>query len=187
MPMTTHSRTGLSPLALASNAIVWISAVIVMGILSYLISLNNNQGDHIIYEEVIVCPVHFAPPSLRHDSLTTPLQAVLTVAFFLVAFFLGAYPGYVLLFNLVFSYLWLVAVAFTASDFTYSNSALLHTVEAFSFIALCVNPVLHNLLSLLTSASASSCSSTLFTIGISATEVERRQRRGCDAPVIRVL
>ncbi len=50
--MTT--RTGLAPFFLISNAIIWISAVIVMGILSYLISLNNNQGDHIIYEEVIV-------------------------------------------------------------------------------------------------------------------------------------
>jgi hypothetical protein len=60
----------------------------------------------------------------------------LTTAFYLFAFFLGAYPGYVLLFNLIFSYLWLVAVSFTASDWTYSNSALLHTAEAFSFIAL---------------------------------------------------
>ncbi|KAH8904824.1 hypothetical protein BR93DRAFT_930245 [Coniochaeta sp. PMI_546] len=114
MAMTRHDRVGLPPLMLASNILVWISAVIVMGILSYFISLNNNQGDHVIYEEVI---------------------AVLTVVFFLAAFFLHAYPGYILLFNLIFSYLWLVAVAFTASDFTHSNSALLNTVEAFSFIA----------------------------------------------------
>ena len=40
---------------LASNAIIWVSAVIVMGIVSYWISQNNgNNGDHIIYEEVIV-------------------------------------------------------------------------------------------------------------------------------------
>lgn len=58
------------------------------------------------------------------------------MAFFLAAFFLRAFTGYVLLFNLIFSYLWLVAVAFTASDFSYADSALLHTVEAFSFIAL---------------------------------------------------
>ncbi len=63
----------------------------------------------------------------------------MTVAFFLISFFLGTYPGYTLMFNLIFSYLWIVAVAFTASDFTYSNSALLHTVEAFSFIALYVD------------------------------------------------
>ena len=109
------SRVGLSPFLMVSNIIIWISAVIVMGILSYLISQNNNQGDHVIYEEVV---------------------AVLTVALFLVAFVLGAYAGFFLLFNLIFSYLWLVVVAFVASDFTYSNSALLHAVEAFSFIAL---------------------------------------------------
>lgn len=70
--------------------------------------------------------------------LTIPalLQSVLTVAFFLVSFILGTYPGYILMFNLIFSYLWLVAVAFTASDFSNSKSNLALTVEAFSFIAL---------------------------------------------------
>ena len=63
---------------------------------------------------------------------------MLTVVFFLLAFFIGAYPGHLLTFNLVFSYLWIVAVAFTADDFTHSNSALAETVEAFSFIALYV-------------------------------------------------
>ncbi|KAL1844960.1 hypothetical protein VTK73DRAFT_1428 [Phialemonium thermophilum] len=63
-------------------------------------------------------------------------QSVLTVAFFLLAFFLGSRPGHVLLFNLIFSYLWLVAVVFTAEDFSNSGAgALAHTVEAFSFIA----------------------------------------------------
>lgn len=114
---TTHHTRRLDPVTGAFNVIVWISAVIVMGILSYLISLNNNQGSHVIYEEVI---------------------SVLTVAFYLAAFFLGT--GYVLIFNLIFSYLWLVAVAFTASDWTYAQSALLHAVEAFSFIALYVDP-----------------------------------------------
>lgn len=54
MPVTRHSYVGLSPLMLVTNILVWISAVIVMGILSYWISVNNHQGDHIIYEEVIV-------------------------------------------------------------------------------------------------------------------------------------
>lgn len=108
---TTRARTGLPPVLLATSALVWISAVIVMGILSYLISLNGEAGSRIIYMEVI---------------------AVLTVVFYLVSFFLATF---VLLFNLIFSYLWLVAVVFTAEGFTYSNSALLHTVEAFSFIA----------------------------------------------------
>ncbi len=57
--MPTTRTTGLAPFFLISNGIIWVSAVIVMGILSYFISLNNNQGDHIIYEEVIVC---YPPP-----------------------------------------------------------------------------------------------------------------------------
>ena len=44
------------------------------------------------------------------------LQAVLTVAVFLASFILGTYPGYVLLFNIIFSYLWLVVVVFTARE-----------------------------------------------------------------------
>jgi len=105
---------GVSPFTHVSNALIWISAVIVMGILSYLISQNRNQGDHVIYEEVI---------------------AVLTVAFFAIAWFLGNLVHYSLMFNLIFSYLWLVAVVFTASDWSGDSGALAHTVEAFSFIA----------------------------------------------------
>ncbi len=60
---TSRARTGLSPFLMASNALIWISAVIVMGILSYLISLNNNQGDQIIYMEVVVC----SPPKTPRD------------------------------------------------------------------------------------------------------------------------
>ena len=72
---------------------------------------------------------------------TRRAQSVLTTAFFLFAFFVGAYAGFFLLFNLIFSYLWIVAVAFTAQ--AWSNNyvgALEHTVEAFCFIALCVHP-----------------------------------------------
>lgn len=54
MALTRHDRVGLPPAMMASNILVWISAVIVMGILSYFLSLNKHQGDHIIYEEVIV-------------------------------------------------------------------------------------------------------------------------------------
>ncbi len=54
---------GLAPFFLITNALVWISAVIVMGIESYWISQNNNQGSHVIYEEVIVrAPPCHAPP-----------------------------------------------------------------------------------------------------------------------------
>jgi len=63
---TTRARTGFSPIFMLTNALIWISAVIVMGILSYLISLNGQAGSHIIYMEVI---------------------SVLTVVFFLFAFF----------------------------------------------------------------------------------------------------
>ena len=58
MPVTTHRSVALSPAHSVSNIIIWVSAVIVMGILSYFISQNNNQGDHIIYEEVIVGSPH---------------------------------------------------------------------------------------------------------------------------------
>lgn len=114
---TTTTRTSgsrkMDPITTGLNLVVWVSSVIVMGILAYLVSLNRNQGSHVIYELTI---------------------AVLTVVFYLAAFFLPVHFG--LLFNIVFSHLWIVAVAFTASDWTYSGSALLHAAEAFSFIAL---------------------------------------------------
>lgn len=53
----TRARTGLSPLLLATNLLIWISAVIVMGILSYLISLSGEAGSRVIYMEVIVCAI----------------------------------------------------------------------------------------------------------------------------------
>ncbi|RYO99411.1 hypothetical protein DL764_006806 [Monosporascus ibericus] len=109
-------RSGLSPLLLLSSIIIWCSAVIVMGIVSYFISQDTYPvGRLIIYTEVI---------------------SVLTVAFFVASFLLGKSPGYSLLFNIIFSYLWLVAVVFTASAWSHSGvGALAHTVEAFSFIA----------------------------------------------------
>jgi len=96
---------------------------------------------------------------------------VLTVVLFLLAFFIGAYPDYLLIFNLVFSYLWIVAVAFTTDDFTHSNSALAETVEAFSFIALYVKLILYTPNLLTKPSSASACYSTSFTNGILATVV----------------
>jgi hypothetical protein len=48
-----RARTGLSSFLLASSALVWVSSVIVMGILAYLVS-RGWGGDHIIYELVIV-------------------------------------------------------------------------------------------------------------------------------------
>ena len=115
------ARVGLSPILMGTTVLAWISAVIVMGILAYLISVQRSNGydtypgDHTVYELVV---------------------AVLTTAGLLAGLVLGAFAGFFLLFNLIFSYLWIVVVAFVASDYTYANSALLHTVEAFSFIAL---------------------------------------------------
>lgn len=114
---TSGTRTGLHPFNLVNNALIWISAVIVMGILSYYIHHQRPfVSSHVIYEEVI---------------------AVLTVAFFVFSFFLGGRRHYHMLFNLIFSYLWLVSVVFTAQDWSRDRgTAFDHTVEAFSFIAL---------------------------------------------------
>ncbi|KAI8963112.1 hypothetical protein F5Y11DRAFT_320382 [Daldinia sp. FL1419] len=115
MARTDGSRFSLPPFFLISNALIWISAVIVMGIISYFISQSSYVPGRIIYEEVI---------------------SVLTVAFFLASFVIGTYPGSILLFNVIFSYLWLVAVVFTAEDWSSEYAGeLAHTVEAFSFIA----------------------------------------------------
>ncbi|KAL2140926.1 hypothetical protein VTI28DRAFT_3023 [Corynascus sepedonium] len=109
----TRARTGLTTFLLASSALIWASAVSVMGILAYYVSLGW-RGTHLVYDLVI---------------------AVLTTAFFPLAFFLVVSPGFILLFNLLFSYLWLVVVSFTASDWSRSNNDILLTAEAFSFIA----------------------------------------------------
>jgi hypothetical protein len=119
------NRVHMEPVSAALNIFVWICALIVMGITAYLISTDNTgwswsgawrSNSHVQYEITI---------------------AVLTVVFYLAAFVL---PGvhYSLLFNIIFSHLWIVAVAFVASDWTYSDSSLLHAAEAFAFLALYV-------------------------------------------------
>lgn len=50
MPATTVSR----PLTVLTRFMQWSSAVIVMGITSFFIH-NYPKGEHIIYQEVIVC------------------------------------------------------------------------------------------------------------------------------------
>ncbi|KAK4184438.1 hypothetical protein QBC35DRAFT_391737 [Podospora australis] len=109
----TSARTGLAAPVLASTALAWISSVIVMGILAYLVS-EGWRGSVVIYTLVV---------------------SVLTTVVYLAAFFLARYPGYILLFNLIFSYLWIVVFAFLAHYWTDSGSALLHAAEAFSFLA----------------------------------------------------
>ncbi len=51
MAMTRHDRIGLPPLMLASNILVWISAVIVMGILSFTM-LNLADVFHILIDQL---------------------------------------------------------------------------------------------------------------------------------------
>ncbi|KAL2162585.1 hypothetical protein VTH06DRAFT_7499 [Thermothelomyces fergusii] len=109
----TRARTGLTGFLLASSALIWASAVIVMGILAYYVSYGF-RGTRLIYSLVI---------------------SVLTSAFFPLAYFLVVSPGFIILFNLIFSYLWLVVVTFVASDWSYSHVGNLLTAEAFSFIA----------------------------------------------------
>ena len=118
---TTRDRAGtagrhrISPILMGTNLLIWISAVIVMGITAWLVKENNGiAANRVIYILVI---------------------SVLTTAFFLASFFLSAFAGFFLLFNLIFSYLWLVAVVFTAEGYSNSNNSYLLTIEAFSFIA----------------------------------------------------
>ena len=44
------------PLQLVTRTLQWCSAVIVMGLTSYFIS-HGPKGEHIIYQEVIVCAI----------------------------------------------------------------------------------------------------------------------------------
>lgn len=60
----TRARTGLSSFLLASSALVWVSSVIVLGILAYLVS-EGWEGDHIIYTLVIVSPSLMPAASYR--------------------------------------------------------------------------------------------------------------------------
>ncbi|KAF9251046.1 hypothetical protein DTO006G1_4084 [Penicillium roqueforti] len=87
------------PLQLATRAMQWSSAVIVMGLTSFFIN-RGPRGQHTIYQEVI---------------------AVLSVVFFLLAFispFLPSLSRFVLAIDVVFSYLWLTAFIFSAQDYS---------------------------------------------------------------------
>lgn len=72
----TSSRFALPPFFLVSNVIIWISAVIVMGIVSYFISEGAYVGNHIIYEEVIVSPIHNYAPCFESARLLTHAYTV---------------------------------------------------------------------------------------------------------------
>lgn len=92
------------PLQLATRTLQWSSAVIVMGLTSFFIK-RGPLGLHIIYQEVIA-----RHPSPGFIFGANALQAVLSVVFFLPAFtspFLPTALGkYVLLIDVIFSYLY---------------------------------------------------------------------------------
>jgi hypothetical protein len=54
MPFSSRVRSGLSPVFMATNVLIWISALIVMGILAYWFSQQNAQPDSIIFMLVVV-------------------------------------------------------------------------------------------------------------------------------------
>ncbi|PLB44902.1 hypothetical protein P170DRAFT_367107 [Aspergillus steynii IBT 23096] len=91
------------PIQLVSRVMQWTSAVIVMGITSYFIN-KGPRGQHLIFTEVI---------------------STLSVVFFLPAFVSPFMPTalgkFVLLIDVVFSYLWLTSFIFAAQDYNESN------------------------------------------------------------------
>ncbi|KAL4787153.1 membrane-associating domain-containing protein [Aspergillus varians] len=94
------------PALLLARALQWASAVIVMGITSYFIR-TGPRGQHIIYQEVI---------------------AVISVVAFLPAFVSPFMPNilsrFVILIDVVFSYLWLTSFIFAAQDYNWRNCFL---------------------------------------------------------------
>ncbi|KAJ5773716.1 hypothetical protein N7457_008612 [Penicillium paradoxum] len=88
------------PLQLATRTLQWISAVIVMGLTSYFLH-HGPHGQHMIYQEVI---------------------AVSSVIFFIPAFISPFLPSalsrFVLVIDVIFSYLWLTAFIFAAQDYS---------------------------------------------------------------------
>ncbi|KAK4871090.1 hypothetical protein LT330_000327 [Penicillium expansum] len=104
------STTLARPLQLATRAMQWGSAVIVMGLTSFFIN-RGPRGQHTIYQEVI---------------------AVLSVVFFLPAFISPFMPSslgrFVLAIDVIFSYLWLTAFIFSAQD--YSTRRCYHAIPA---------------------------------------------------------
>ncbi|KAJ5198650.1 uncharacterized protein N7498_007767 [Penicillium cinerascens] len=115
------------PLQLATRALQWCSAVIVLGLTAYFIN-TGPRGEHIIYQEVI---------------------AVLSVVFFLPAFISPFLPTtlskFVLIIDVIFSYLWLTSFIFAAQDYNWHlcyfhappgvSCSIKYANEAFIFLA----------------------------------------------------
>lgn len=60
------------PLQLVTRTLQWSSAVIVMGLTSYFIK-QGPKGQHLIYQEVIVCSVYPSSNSKHTSSSSTAL------------------------------------------------------------------------------------------------------------------
>ncbi|WEW59208.1 hypothetical protein PRK78_004677 [Emydomyces testavorans] len=100
--------TPLSAGLLLMRLLQWVSAVIVMGIVSYFIH-KGPKGTHLIYEEVI---------------------AVLSVAFFLpglISPFMPRVGWLAFPVDLIFSYLWLTSFIFASQDYSAGANCLAHS------------------------------------------------------------
>ncbi|KJZ78744.1 hypothetical protein HIM_02135 [Hirsutella minnesotensis 3608] len=118
----------LRALVMFNHLMVFISAAIVTGLVSYFLARNPYRDAHIIFQEVV---------------------AVVTLFFWMFGMFLPLmerYRGYMMPLSLVMSYLWLTSFIFSAQDWSgnrcwyntpwFGNCRRKHTVEAFNFIAL---------------------------------------------------
>ncbi|KAG8405969.1 hypothetical protein J3459_019435 [Metarhizium acridum] len=107
---------------------VFASAVIITGLVSWFLNEFSFRGSHIVYQEVIAV-------------ITMPIYLLATVAPIF-----SRYEGYFLPVNFIFSYLWITSFIFTAVDWTghlcrqgplgANRCSRKRAVEAFSFIAL---------------------------------------------------
>ncbi|KAL6876955.1 hypothetical protein J3F83DRAFT_430847 [Trichoderma novae-zelandiae] len=128
--------------AFGNHFVVWVSSLIVTGILSFfLVKYNLSNNAHVIYQEVIA----------------TITLAVWT--FGMVLPLVNAYGGHLWLANHILSYLWLTSFIFSAQDWaggrctthapTFGKCGLKKTVVAFNFFAfffLLVNTFVEGLL-----------------------------------------
>jgi len=123
MMHTTSKASGcIRPLLFCVRFIQWVSALIVMGIVSWFIN-KYEVGEHLKYEEVIACTsvVFFFPGMV--------FAFVKTVTWQLIPL------------DLIFSYLWLTAFIFAAQDYSWHaqsnipDASYKYSVEAFAFLA----------------------------------------------------
>ncbi|KJZ71517.1 hypothetical protein HIM_09105 [Hirsutella minnesotensis 3608] len=111
-----------------NHFMVFVSSVIVTGLVSYFLARDPYRSAHLIFQEVI---------------------AVITLLFWMFGTFLplvDRYGGYLMPANLIMSYLWLTSFIFSAQDWSGNrcwytgprsgNCGRKHTIEAFNFIAL---------------------------------------------------